>query len=73
MIFKPVILQGGSNKIFSGQQTLEKYLPTPTHLLLSMWFLNRLELVADPVTQAIGGLEFEDSLMPGSPGDVLSD
>ena len=29
-----------------------------------------LGLVADPVTQAIGGSEFEDGLMPGSPGDV---
>ena len=34
---------------------------------------SRLELVADPVTQAIRGSEFEDGLMPGSPGDVLSD
>ena len=33
----------------------------------------RLGLVADPVTQAIGGSEFEDGLMPGSPGDVLYD
>ena len=32
-----------------------------------------LGLVADSVTQAIWGSEFEDGLMPGSPGDVLSD
>ena len=32
--------QGRSDKTFSGQPTLEKYPPTPTHLLLSMWFLN---------------------------------
>ena len=33
--------------------------------------LSRLVLVADPVTQAIGGSEFEDGLMSVSPGDVL--
>ena len=33
----------------------------------------RLGLIADPVTQAFGVSEVEDGLMPGSPGDVLSD
>ena len=35
--------------------------------------VSRLGLLADPVIQAIGSLEFEDGLRMGSPGEVFCD